>query len=87
MPSALIDVPVELVPRGPSRKRWTREECGHLAAAGLLDQQHLELIEGELIDKMGKKRPHVNAVAMMYGWALKVFGGRFEYQGSMPCSR
>ncbi len=77
MPSALIEVPVELVPRGPSRKRWTREECARLAAAGLLDQQHLELIEGELIDKMGKKRPHSNALAVIYAWLIEVFGKRF----------
>jgi Uma2 family endonuclease len=82
MPSALIEVPVELVPRGPSRKRWTREECARLAAAGLLDQQHLELIEGELIDKMGPSRPHVNGLALIYPWSTRVFGARFVYQGS-----
>jgi Uma2 family endonuclease len=77
MPSALIEVPVELVPRGPSRKRWTREECARLDASGLLDQQHLELVEGELIDKMGKNRPHVNGLTVMLLWLVEVFGKRF----------
>jgi Uma2 family endonuclease len=77
MPSALIEVPVEKVPVGPPRKRWTRVECASLEASGLLDQQHLELIEGELIDKMGKNRPHVNGLSSMYAWLIEVFGRRF----------
>jgi hypothetical protein len=56
------------------RKRWTRAECASLEAAGLLDQQHLELVEAELIDKMGKNRPHVNALVLMQVWLQKVFG-------------
>jgi Uma2 family endonuclease len=80
MPSALIEVPVERVPAGPSRKRWTRAECASLEAAGLLDHQHLELVEGELIDKMGKNRPHVIALAVMHAWLLRVFGEGFVHQ-------
>jgi Uma2 family endonuclease len=77
MPSALIEVPASPFPGGPSRKRWTRAECASLDASGLLDQQHLELVEGELIDKMGKNRPHVNGLSLMYAWLLRVFGERF----------
>jgi Uma2 family endonuclease len=77
MPSALIEVPVEKVPVGPSRKRWTRPECARLEASGLLDQQNLELVEGELIDKIGKNRPHVNGLSSMYAWLIEVFGKRF----------
>jgi Uma2 family endonuclease len=80
MPSALIEVPASPFPSGPSRKRWTRAECASLDASGLLDQQHLELVEGELIDKMGKNRPHVNALAVMHAWLLRVFGERFVNQ-------
>lgn len=77
MPSALIEVPVEKAPNSPSRKRWTRAECASLDASGLLNQQHLELVEGELIDKMGKNRPHVNALVLMHAWLVRVFGERF----------
>src|SRR5580704_15679072 len=77
MPSALVEVPVETVPAGPSRKRWTRVECASLEASGLLDQQHLELVGGDLIDKMGKNRPHVNGLSLMYACLLEVFGKRF----------
>jgi Uma2 family endonuclease len=77
MPSALIEVPVEKVPVGPPRKRWNRVECARLEASGLLDQQNLELVEGELIDKMGKNRPHVNALVLIQAWLQVVFGVRF----------
>ena len=80
MPTVLIDTPTQPAPQEPPRKRWTRAECATLEASGLLDQQHLELVEGELISKMGKKRPHVNALALMYGWLLEVFGKRFVNQ-------
>src|SRR5580692_660160 len=80
MPSALIEVPASPFPSGPSRKRWTRAECAKLDASGLLDQQHLELVEGELIDKMGKNRPHVLALALMSNWLRRVFGEEFVHQ-------
>jgi Uma2 family endonuclease len=37
-------------------------------------QQHLELIEGELISKMGKKRPHANGTSLLLEWLVGVFG-------------
>jgi Uma2 family endonuclease len=61
----------------PRRKRWTREECAALQASGLFDQQHVELVEGELIDKMGKNRPHVNSVVLIMAWLQQVFGVAF----------
>jgi Uma2 family endonuclease len=61
----------------PRRKRWTRVECVALQSSGLLDRQHLELVEGELIDKMGKNRPHVTSLALIARWLQKVFGTPF----------
>lgn len=61
----------------PPRKRWTRAECERAEAAGVFDQQHLELIEGELIDKkMGKNRPHAGVATLLMAWLVQVFGGR-----------
>ena len=45
-----------------------------LESAGVLDQRHYELVEGELIDKMGKNRPHVNSLVLMLAWLQQVFG-------------
>jgi Uma2 family endonuclease len=60
----------------PPRKRWSRAECERLEGLGIFDQQHVELIEGDLIDKLGKTRPHVDAAALLFGWLMPVFGGR-----------
>lgn len=79
MPTFLTDAPPRPAISEPPRKRWTRAECASLEASGLLDQQHLELIEGELISKMGKKRPHVNSLTLIQAWLQKVFGERFVH--------
>lgn len=61
----------------PPRKLWTRAECTTLEASGLWDQQRLELVQGELISKMGKKRPHVNALVAVQAWLVRTFGEQF----------
>jgi len=58
----------------PKRKRWTRAECKALESTGLWDNEKLELIEGDLIDKMGKNRPHVTAMVLVMRWLVDVFG-------------
>ena len=62
-------------PQYPPRKRWTRDECAAYEQAGLWESQHFELIEGELINKMGKKQPHVfgvrraaRSLGQVFGW-------------------
>ncbi len=77
MPTAFTEIPSRPVPLDPPRKRWTRAECAVLEASGLWEQQKLELVEGELISKLGKKRPHVNSVALLAGWLVQIFGFRF----------
>ena len=80
MPTAIHETLSVPPPQQPPRKRWTREECVALEASGIWDQQHLELIEGELISKMGKKRPHAYATGMLHAWLLRVFGEQFVEQ-------
>jgi Uma2 family endonuclease len=80
MPTAITETPSVPPPLEPPRKRWTREECVALEVSGIWDQQHLELIEGELISKMGKKRPHTNAMVIMHAWLLRVFGEQYINQ-------
>jgi Uma2 family endonuclease len=79
MPTAFCDVPIESTPR---HKCWTRAEYDALAETGLFDGQHLELTEGELIDKTGKKRPHVTSVALLVEWSTGVFGSDYVLQES-----
>jgi Uma2 family endonuclease len=74
MPVAVTELPARL---DPPRKRWTRSEFDALSSSGVLDDQRLELVEGELINKMGKKRPHVNSVVLLERWLEGVFGELF----------
>jgi Uma2 family endonuclease len=70
MPTALADLPLTA---DPPRKRWTRAEYEKLLEE-TLGQERLELVEGELISKMGKRRPHVNAVAALHDWLAEISG-------------
>jgi len=73
VPTAVIDLPLKI---DPPRKRWTRAEYESLSEEAL-GGERLELVEGELISKMGKKRPHVNAVTLLQAWLMQAFGVRF----------
>ena len=77
MPTLLTNAPQIPPPPVPPRKRWTREQCAALEASGLFEQERLELVDGELISKMGKNRPHVNAFTWMHLWLLETFGKQF----------
>ena len=55
----------------------TRAECATAEFSQLWDQQRLELVHGELISKMGKKRPHVNALVAVQAWLVRIFGEQF----------
>jgi Uma2 family endonuclease len=71
MSTTQVEIPVQ---SEPPRKRWTRAEHEALYESGLLNGQRLELVEGELISKMGKGRPHVNSAVLLLRWAVHVFG-------------
>src|ERR1700685_3649242 len=55
----------------------TRTECAPLEATGQWDRRQLELVAGELISKLGKKRPHVNALVAVQAWLVRTFGEQF----------
>ena len=42
---------------------------------GVWDREKLELIEGELITKMPKKRRHINSLTLLNVWLSGIFGG------------
>jgi hypothetical protein len=48
----------------------------------LLNGERWELIEGELLRKLPKKRPHVQALAILTEWLISIFGGRFVNAGA-----
>jgi Uma2 family endonuclease len=60
--------------QAPQTKRWTRDECEFLAESGLIDPRRYELIEGELIVKVPKNRPHMLAALILLEWLQEIFG-------------
>ena len=63
-------IPVE------ARRRLTREDCKALEAAGLLEWDRFELIDGGLIPKMPKSPLHSFALNLLLEWLRGVFGSR-----------
>src|SRR2546421_315476 len=80
MPIAIAETPTLPAALHPSRKRWTRAECAVFEDAGLWAGQHLELIEGELINKMGKNQPHVIALGRIVRLLMKIFDEALVFQ-------
>lgn len=66
MPSSAVEPLYENIPIEFRRKLWTREECAAMEEAGLLEPGRYELIGGELLDRMGKKRPHIHTATELY---------------------
>ena len=60
----------------PNRRRWTRKECEFLEQNGLLIGRY-ELVNGDIISKMGQNLPHRIAVMLITSWLLRVFGEEF----------
>jgi Uma2 family endonuclease len=63
------------------RKLWTRDEVATLNQA--FPEQRFELIEGELIDKMGQKPPHATLVAVLNGILSEAFPRRVRVQSAI----
>jgi Uma2 family endonuclease len=59
------------------RKIWTREEAHALVDLGFPNAEKLELIEGELIDRMGKKHLHNLWQTLILEWLHQQFGPEF----------
>src|SRR5450432_556593 len=77
MPTVVTEIPYRPVPMEPPLKRWTRAECAAIEASGAWDQQRIELVEGELISKMGKNRPHTIALTFVRQAIELLFGGQY----------
>jgi Uma2 family endonuclease len=77
MPVLLSEMPESAVGEVLRHKTWTRAELEILESTGLFEGRHYELIEGELIDKMGKKRKHVIGTNETAAALRKLFGDAF----------
>ncbi|MBV9848072.1 MAG: Uma2 family endonuclease [Armatimonadetes bacterium] len=67
------------------RKQWTRAECKKLIECGLLEETGWELIEGEIIRKMGQGRRRIFVCMRIIKALAAVFGFDFlQSQSSLP---
>ena len=57
----------------PNRKRWTVADCERLVKKGELVGRY-ELIDGEIISKMGQHAPHASAIILLARWLITLFG-------------
>jgi Uma2 family endonuclease len=64
----------------PPRKRFTRAEYERLIDAGFFTDQRCELIDGDLIEKMGQKPPHALCIARLNVFLVRYFGDRVRCQ-------
>lgn len=72
MPAVVESYPAQLPPG--ARRHLTRADCSALQAAGLLEWDRYELIDGELIRKVPKSRPHSITLLLLVEWLRKIFG-------------
>jgi len=56
------------------RKKWTVKECRSLTESGLLTPGKYELIDGEIIYKMGQGRLHIAVITRIIAALAAVFG-------------
>ncbi len=70
----------------PSRKRWTRAECERLESMGIFEGHNYELVDGELIDKMGENQPHTFWLALLHRWLSERFPSRVFQEGEIEVS-
>ncbi len=62
-----------LAAEAPPRKKFTREEVNRLLETGIFEGQRFELIDGDLIDKMGQNPPHAFSIRLVAKWLQGVF--------------
>jgi Uma2 family endonuclease len=68
----------------PNRIRWTKSQCRAMREAGILTDRY-ELIDGEIISKMGQNPPHAYAVRILIAWLTQLFGA-LHVQCQLPIS-
>ena len=65
------------------RKKWSVKECRFLTDSGLLEPGKYELIEGEVVFKMGQGRKHIYVVAQIIAILTAIFGDAVQTQAEI----
>ena len=72
MPQTLAPI-LDAPEQTPGRIRWTRAQCEAIREAGVLTGRY-ELIDGEIISRMGQNPPHATGIGNLLEWLSQVFG-------------
>jgi Uma2 family endonuclease len=66
-------------------RRWTREEYDRLVDVGVLgEDEHVELIEGEIVEMTPQNAPHATAVRLVQEALRTVVGAGFDVRAQLP---
>lgn len=65
------------------RKKWSVRECRFLTESGLLEPGKYELIEGEIVFKMGQGRLHIYVVSRIIAVLTAIFGDAVQSQAQI----
>jgi Uma2 family endonuclease len=85
MSAALL--PLDTADETLPRKKFTRAEVERLTNYGFFEGQRYELIDGDLIDKMGQKPPHMVGIQLLLKVLARIFDLDFiRCQGSIEAS-
>ena len=80
-------LPVDSEDVGITLRRWTLEEYHRAADLGLFRPfERLELIRGEIIEKMPQKSPHATAIRLISKLLERLLGKSFEVRPHLPIS-
>jgi len=74
--TAARTAPIPLVGRSAGAFRFTRDHLDRLENSGILPGKY-ELLDGEIIDKMGQGIGHRRAVMAYIAWLIDVFGKEY----------
>jgi Uma2 family endonuclease len=80
MSTLILDPPLTTEATTLPRKRFTRTDVQKMEEAGLFAGQRFELINGDLINKMGQNPPHAWAIQLCNVILVTIFGLRVRPQ-------
>jgi Uma2 family endonuclease len=76
---------VAALPFGRPRKRWSVEEYLRLCETGLIGpEDHVELLEGEIVEKMGQNLPHIAGIRALAEALRAVYGPGNDVSQQLP---
>lgn len=70
--SAAQLLPSQIAAEALPRKRFTRSEVERYIEAGLFEGQRFELIDGDLLDKIGQRPAHAAAIQLLLATLVKM---------------